>query len=54
MRKHLIDNQVDTSKKWAALIVEEITYNIQDEENEDEKNLHIAEFEITITHHNVF
>ena len=54
LRKHLLDNQVDTDNKWAALIVNEITYNVQDEENEDQKNLHIAEFEITIQHHNVF
>ena len=54
MRKHLLDNQVNNSKKWVALIVNEITYNVQDEENENEKNLHIAEYEITIQHHNVF
>ena len=54
LRKHFLDNQVDTTKNWAALIVGSITYNVQDEENEDESNLHIAEFEITIQHHNVF
>ena len=54
LRKHFLDNQVDTDKNWAALIVGSITYNVQDEENEDESNLHIAEFEITIQHHNVF
>lgn len=54
LRKHLLDNQVNNSKKWVALIVNEITYNVQDEENENEKNLHIAEYEITIQHHNVF
>jgi hypothetical protein len=54
LRKHLLDNQVKKPKNWAALIIDEITYNVQDEENEDEENLHIAEFEITIQHHNVF
>ena len=54
LRKHLLDNQVNNSKKCVALIVNEITYNVQDEENENEKNLHIAEYEITIQHHNVF
>ena len=54
MRKHLLDNQVDTDNNWAALIVDTINYNVQDEENEDEKNLHIAEYEITIQHFNHF
>ena len=54
LRKHLLDNQVDTDKNWAELRVENISYNIQDEENEDETNLHIAEYELTITHNNVY
>ena len=54
LRKHLLDNQVDTSKNWTAVILDTINYNVQDEENEDEKNLHIAEFELTINHHNTF
>ena len=54
LRKHLLDNQVDTSKNWAELRVDEITYNIQDEENEDETNLNIAEYVISITHNNVY
>ena len=54
LRKHLLDNQVDTDNNWAALIVDNITYNVQDEENEDETNLHIAEYGITIQHHNAF
>ena len=54
LRKHLLDNQVDTTKNWAALIVDSITYNVQDEENEEETNLHIAEYEITIQHFNHF
>ena len=54
LRKHLLDNQVDTTKNWAELRIENIIYNIQDDENEDEKNLHIAEYELTITHNNVY
>ena len=54
LRKHLLDNQVDTSNNWAALIVDTINYNVQDEENEEESNLHIAEYEITIQHFNQF
>ena len=54
LRKHLLDNQVDASNNWAALIVDTINYNVQDEENEEETNLHIAEYEITIQHFNHF
>ena len=54
LRKHMLDNQIDTSKNWAELRVEDINYNIEDDENEDEKNLHIAEYDITITHNNVY
>ena len=54
LRKHLLDNQVDTSKNWAALIIDEINYNVQDEENEDESNLHIAEYDLSIVHNNVY
>ena len=52
--KHFLDNQVDASNNWAALIVDTINYNVQDEENEEESNLHIAEYEITIQHFNHF
>ena len=54
LRKHLLDNQVNTSNNWAALIIDTINYNVQDEENEEESNLHIAEYEITIQHFNHF
>ena len=54
LRKHLLDNQVDTDNNWEALIVNTINYNVQDEENEEETNLHIAEYEITIQHFNHF
>ena len=54
LRKHLLDNQVNTSKGWAALIIDEINYNVRDEENEDDDGLHIAEFLIGLQHHNSF
>ena len=54
LRKHLLDNQVDTSMGWAALIIDEINYNVRDEENDEDNGLHIAEFLVTIQHHNSF
>ena len=54
LRKHLLDNQVNTTYKWAALIINDINYNIEDEENEGNSNLYIAEFSISIQHHNTF
>ena len=54
LRKHLLDNQVDSSKGWAALTIDEINYNVRDEENEEDDGLHIAEFLVTIQHHNSF
>ena len=54
LRKHLLDNQVSATYKWAALIVDEINYNIEDDENEENNRLHISELNISIQHHNVF
>ena len=54
LRKHLLDNQVNSDKNWAELRVEEITYNVQDEENEEQDNLNIAEYELSIVHNNVY
>jgi len=54
LRKHLLDNQVSSTYKWAALIVDEINYNVQDDENEENAQLHISELSISIQHHNVF
>ena len=52
LRKHLLDNQTSSTYKWAELQVEEISYNVQDEENEENDKLHITEFGISIIHHN--
>ena len=30
LRKHLLDNQVNSSKGWAALVIDDISYNIRD------------------------
>ena len=54
LRKHLLDNLVSGDNNWAELRVDEITYNIQDEENEEESNLHIAEYDLSIVHNNVY
>ena len=52
LRKHLLDNQVNMTYKWSALIIDDINYNVDDEENEENDKLHIAEFIISIQHHN--
>ena len=52
LRKHLLDNQTSTTYKWAELQVEEINYNVQDIENEENNNIHITEFGVSIIHHN--
>lgn len=54
LRKHLLDNQTSSSNNWAELQVQEIAYNVNDEENEEIDDLHIAEFVISIVHHNGF
>ena len=54
LRKHLLDNQVKNTStaKWAALDIDTIEFNIQDEENEEIDNLNITEFSLSLTHHN--
>jgi hypothetical protein len=55
LKKTLIDNQVkNTSNNWAKLEVESITYNLQDDENEDKDNLFIAELDVLVTNYNQF
>ena len=50
LNKKLLDNMV-YGTSWANLIVEQITYNVQDEENE-EKDINIVQFDLTLTRHN--
>ena len=52
LRKHLLDNQTSSTYKWAELQVQEIEYNVQDAENEENDKLNIANFTISIIHHN--
>ena len=54
LRKHLLDNQTSTTYKWAELRIDTINYNVQDVENEGNDKIHIAEYDISITHLNVF
>ena len=54
LRKHLLDNQVSTTYNWAELQVQDIVYNIQDEENEDNDKLNIAEYSVSIIHNNIY
>ena len=54
LRKHLLDNQVNTTYNWSALIIDEINYNVQDTENEENDKIHISELNISIQHHNYF
>ena len=55
IKKDLIDEQVKTtSNNWAKLEVTNITYNIIDDENEDNENLYIAELSVQATNYNQF
>ena len=52
LRKHLLDNQVSSTYNWAELQVQDIEYNVQDEENEENDRIHITDFGVSIIHHN--
>ena len=55
LKKLLIDNQVNnTNSKWAKLEVESITYNVENDENEDKDDLFVAELDLNITNFNHF
>ena len=54
LRKHLLDNQVNNSYNWSELRIDEIQYNVQDDENEETPSLNIAEYSLSITHSNVY
>ena len=53
LKKHLLDKQT-YSDNWAELSVDEITYDVQDAENEDKDNLYIIEYTLIITNYNHF
>tara|TARA_Y100001963_G_scaffold145394_1_gene218935 strand:- start:403 stop:840 length:438 start_codon:yes stop_codon:yes gene_type:complete len=55
LKKALIDNQVkSTSANWAKLEVEEIEYNVEDDDNEDKDDIYIAELSVLVTNYNQF
>lgn len=55
LKKKLIDNQVNkTSNNWAKLEVEQITYNVNDDENNDDETIYIAELDVVATNFNQF
>ena len=55
LKKALIDNQVkSTSANWAKLEVEEIEYNVEDDDNEDKDDIYIAELSVLATNYNQF
>ena len=54
LRKHLLDNKTSSTNKWTELKVDTIEYNLQDSENDDNENLHITEFNLTINHYNQY
>ena len=53
LKKHLLDKQT-YSDNWAELSVDEITYNVQDNENEEIDNLYIIEYSLSLTNYNHF
>ena len=53
LKKHLLDKQTN-SDNWAELSVDQIAYNVQDDENEDKDNLYIIEYTLTLTNYNHF
>ena len=53
LKKHLLDKQTNVDN-WSELSVDEITYDIQDNENEEKENLYIIEYTLTLTNYNHF
>jgi hypothetical protein len=55
IKKKMLDSIVETSSSkhagiWDELIVDSVEYDIQDDENDEDPNLYIAELMITIQH----
>jgi hypothetical protein len=53
LKKHLLDKQTN-SDNWAELSIDEIAYDVQDEENEENENLYIIQYTIQLTNYNHF
>ena len=56
LRKHILDNQTAESStaSWVNLIIDEINFNVQDEDNEEDASIYIVEYLITLTNYNQF
>ena len=56
LKRHLIDNHVKNTAtaQWTGLLINNIEYDVQDEENEENENLYITEFQLTLINHNPF
>ena len=54
LRKHLLDNRTSSTYKWLSLSIEDIIYNVEDDENEDKDDLNITEFDVVINHWNAY
>ena len=53
LKKHLLDKQTN-SDNWAELSIGDITYNVQDDDNEGIDNLYIIQYELIMTNYNHF
>ena len=53
LKKHLLDKQTN-SDNWAELSIGTITYDVQDDENEEKENLYIIEYTLTLNNYNHF
>ena len=56
LKRHLINNQnvESTTAKWSELTIENIEYDVKDDDNEDNPELYIAEFNLSLINHNPF
>ena len=53
LKKHLLDKQTYTNY-WAELSVDTITYDVRDNENENNENLYIIQYTINLINYNPF
>ena len=53
LKKHLQDKQTN-SDNWAELSIGDITYNVQDDDNDGIDNFYIIQYDLRITNYNHF
>ena len=53
LKKHLLDKQTN-SDNWAELSIGDITYDVQDTDNDGIDNLYIIQYDLTLTNYNHF